>query len=125
MTTRITSPKQLVIIVIAAAIAVFYFMVDPATCTWIPKCAFHEITGYDCPGCGSQRMLHALLHGDFLSAWNANAFILCATPLLLLMLWSAAFRTRAPRLYAFLNSPLMIVAITVALLLWTLFRNML
>ena len=125
MTMRSLSPRIIAVPVILAAIAAVYFFVDPESSRWIPKCVFHEITGYDCPGCGSQRMFHALLHGDFSAAWRANAFIICAAPLLILMLCSAALRTRHPRLYAWLNSPLMIAAITFSLLLWTILRNIL
>ncbi len=124
MTMRCVSLKHIAMIAVLTIIVTLYYWVDPASCAWIPKCVFHEITGLDCPGCGSQRMLHALLHGDFAAAWEANAFIICAAPLLALMLWAAAFRTRLPRLYACLNSPLMIVAITLSLTLWSLFRNL-
>lgn len=125
MTMRPLSLKVIAVPVIIVVVAAVYFFVDPSASRWIPKCAFHEITGYDCPGCGSQRMLHALLHGDFAAAWHANAFIICAAPLLILMLCSAALRTRYPRIYAWLNSPLMIAAITLSLLLWTVLRNLL
>ncbi len=125
MTMRSLSLKVIAVPVIIVAVAAVYFFVDPSASRWVPKCAFHEITGYDCPGCGSQRMLHALLHGDFAAAWHANAFIICAAPLLVLMLCSAALRARYPRLYAWLNSPLMIAAITLSLLLWTVLRNLL
>lgn len=49
---------------IVAAGAALYFIFDPAVTRWAPKCMFRVLTGYDCPGCGSQRALHALLHAD-------------------------------------------------------------
>lgn len=110
---------------VLAVVAVVYFMVDPSESVWIPKCAFHSITGYDCPGCGSQRMLHALLHGDFAAAWRANAFILCAAPVLALMAFSAGTRRRFPGLYRRLNSLPVIITVTVALVAWTVLRNVL
>lgn len=109
---------------IAIAVAALYFIFNPATSQWAPKCAFHAITGYDCPGCGSQRMLHALLHGDIAGAWRANAFMLCSTPVLGLMLWAASSRRRFPRLYAALNSPAAILTATAALVAWTVARNL-
>lgn len=108
----------------ALACAALYFFIDPLSSKWIPKCVFHSITGWDCPGCGSQRMLHALLHGDFKGAWDANAFILIASPLLALMVFSASFRTRLPRLYRIVNSVPVIVAAGVAIIVWTLARNL-
>lgn len=49
---------------------------DPSEYTWMPKCIFKLITGYDCPGCGSSRALHALIHGNFLQALHFNYFLI-------------------------------------------------
>lgn len=40
---------------------------------------FKLLTGYDCPGCGSQRALHALLHGD-INAFAYNPLFIIAIP---------------------------------------------
>src|SRR5690606_2629375 len=45
------------------AVVGFYGLVDPATGI-LPSCPFYTLTHWYCPGCGSQRALHALLHGD-------------------------------------------------------------
>lgn len=108
---------------VAVALVAMYFIFDPSVSGWMPKCVFHSLTGYDCPGCGAQRMLHALLHGDFASAWKANAFLLCAFPLLALLAFSACFRTRFPRLYRIVNSVPVIIVTGVAMVVWTLYRN--
>jgi Protein of unknown function (DUF2752) len=62
------------------AIAVLY-RVDPTTSDWLPKCPLHRLTGWHCPGCGSTRAAHALLHGDVGSALAYNALLICAAPL--------------------------------------------
>lgn len=110
--------------VAALGVAVLYYIFDPGKSVFAPKCVFHELTGLDCPGCGSQRMLHALLHGDLAGAWEANAFLLCCGPLLVLMAVGAGPRTRLPRLYRVINSLPAIVIMAVALLVWTIGRNM-
>lgn len=107
--------------VIIAALAYYFF--DPADSIYAPKCMFHLVTGWDCPGCGSQRMLHALLNGDFRGAWESNAFLLCALPLLVIMAFAAIFRLRFPKLYAIVNSLPSIIIIALSILLWTLLRN--
>lgn len=38
-----------------------------------PVCLFHKYTGLYCPGCGTTRGLHALLHGRVLTAVRYNA----------------------------------------------------
>lgn len=45
-------------------------------------CTFREATGLECPGCGGQRSLHFLLHGDFIQALRYNAFFVIALPFL-------------------------------------------
>lgn len=104
-------------------IAAFYWLFDPAGTPWMPQCAFRRLTGLLCPGCGSQRMIHALLHGDFAAAWNANPFLLSILPIVLLMAFAAAKRTSLPRLYRTLNSPTAIAIAAAAIILWTLLRN--
>lgn len=51
------------------------FVVDPATTAWFPWCPFHELTGWNCPGCGAARALHALVHLDLRAALRANLFV--------------------------------------------------
>ena len=43
------------------------------------------MTGYKCPGCGSQRAIHAMLHGDALGAIRYNAMLLPAIPVVVLL----------------------------------------
>ena len=42
------------------------------------------LTGYECPGCGSQRAIHALLHGDIIKAWDYNPLLVIAVPYIIL-----------------------------------------
>ena len=100
-----------------------YYIFNPATSQLAPKCMFHSVTGLDCPGCGSQRMLHALMHGDFSAAWHANPFIICAAPVLIVMTGAAARRKRFPGLYARLNSPAAIAVYVALIAGWTVWRN--
>ena len=44
-------------------------------------CAFHQVTGLKCPGCGVTRMCLSLLRGDFAEAFHQNAAIFCLLPL--------------------------------------------
>ncbi|MBS1196831.1 MAG: hypothetical protein H6R18_616 [Proteobacteria bacterium] len=50
---------------------------------FFPPCVFYQLTNLHCPGCGTTRALHALLHFDFARAAHMNAlFILVGLPLL-------------------------------------------
>lgn len=39
-----------------------------------PKCFVLKLTGYPCPSCGGTRGFEAFCAGDFISAYNYNAF---------------------------------------------------
>lgn len=59
---------------------VVYYNIDPAQSAFAPKCAFRLLTGYDCPACGGQRALHALLHGRWRDALLFNPFLILSLP---------------------------------------------
>ncbi|MCM1451463.1 MAG: DUF2752 domain-containing protein [Clostridium sp.] len=65
---------------VAAAVCAVVFFCDPSGARWMPKCAFHAITGLQCPGCGFTRALHALLHGHPLEALRYNYFFVISIP---------------------------------------------
>lgn len=109
--------------VAVAAVCAVYFVVDPAVSRVVPKCLFHELTGWQCPGCGSQRMLHALLHGDIAAAWHHNAVLLLLLPLLAPLLWLELNRTRHPRLYMRVHSVSVALTAVSLLVAWWIFRN--
>lgn len=48
-------------------------------------CTFYKETGWLCPGCGGQRALQALLHGNVLEALQYNGMIIIYFPLLAFM----------------------------------------
>ncbi len=64
-----------------AAIAALDFF-DPATSGLFPPCPLRYLTGWYCPGCGSLRALHQLLHGNFLAAWELNPLAIVLLPFL-------------------------------------------
>lgn len=84
------------ILAVGGAAAAVLFLCDPMRVPIYPQCVFHGVTGLDCPGCGSLRGLHALLHGDLVAALHFNAFLVLSLPLLAgLGLWFAGRKRRA------------------------------
>lgn len=58
----------------ATACALAISAADPQTPGGIiPTCPTAFLFGIDCPGCGSMRMIEALVHGDVLAALRFNA----------------------------------------------------
>lgn len=59
-----------------------------------PPCLFRTLTGLYCPGCGITRMLHALVHGDFVRAFGMNAMVLAMLPALAVIVANEATARR-------------------------------
>jgi hypothetical protein len=73
--------KKIRTLAVAAGVLVIYGIFVSATGIAIP-CVFHRITGLQCPGCGSTRMLSAMLRLDIKGAYAANPFLLVTSPFL-------------------------------------------
>lgn len=78
----ITGRGRIAATLVAGMVGWLYFRFDPAQYPF-PKCPFIAITGYQCPGCGSQRALHLLLHGQVDDALQANPLFVLALPYVL------------------------------------------
>ena len=78
--------KIIAVIVVAMLLLAFYSLVDPMSLHWMPQCPFKALTGWQCPGCGNQRLVHTLLQGKIVEAISYNYFMLFAAPYLLLFL---------------------------------------
>ena len=107
----------------AGILLFLYRTVDPSEAVWMPKCLFHTLTGLECPGCGSQRAIHALLNGDIAAAWGFNPLVLLFIPILLPMALSAPLKRRCPRFYGIMNSPFMILLCGAVIVAWFIIRN--
>jgi hypothetical protein len=64
--------------------------VDPAASRVYPTCALREITGLQCPGCGSLRAGHAWLHGRIGEAMRQNPLTALGAALVILVAWNEA-----------------------------------
>ena len=110
--------------VLAAVVGVVvYSAYDPSTSQLFPKCIFKSLTGYDCPGCGSQRAIQSLLHGDIAAAFGYNAMLVCSIPYLILLIYAELFRKKVPRLHSALTSVTAVLIILALVILWWVGRN--
>lgn len=122
-----TKPILRATVLAAAAVALIacYLAVTEAVGAR-PRCLVKGLTGWDCPGCGSQRALEALLRGDLWGAVSCNYLL----PLLLAYLlvpalhWIAPESQRIKRLYDRATSPPALMAIVAITLAWMLIRNL-
>ena len=118
--SRINRGAAAAIAVAVVALCVYYYNVDPAAGGTAPRCLLRSLTGYDCPGCGTQRALHALLHGHVATAWHHNAALFFAVPL------AAAYAAEdylPAGVARVLRAPAFILAIAAAIVAWWVLRN--
>jgi hypothetical protein len=69
-------------LVFIAVAAVLLRVFDPATSGVFPPCPLRYVTGWYCPGCGSLRAIHQLLHGNLRAAWAMNPLTVVLLPFL-------------------------------------------
>jgi len=71
-------------LIIAGAAYLFFF--EPGKSGFFPGCPFRFLTGFTCPGCGTTRALHQILHGHIYTAFTLNPLLLLSLPFLLIAL---------------------------------------
>ncbi len=64
------------------ALLLLYYVFNPELDSFFPECLFHTLFALDCPGCGSQRAINSLSHGDFLKAADYNIMLVMSIPFL-------------------------------------------
>jgi len=122
------SLRKYVITVTLVAISgsLLYFFFDPALSDFFPKCIFHSLTGFDCPGCGSQRAIHALLHGEVIKAADMNLLVVLFLPLLFYSAVITVGNLFFHRGWSqpIFNSPFFVKSVLVVVLSFWLLRNL-
>lgn len=94
---------------------------------FMPRCLFKWATGWDCPGCGSQRAFEALLSGRLGEAFTANLLLVPALLYLAFLLACYIFSDvpRMQRLHRAVTSAAALGAIAVITVGWMIARNLL
>ena len=104
--------------------SVYLYAFEPGKTGFFPPCLFRALTGLTCPGCGSTRAMHQILHGHFAAAFMLNPLFLLAIPFLLyaLIRYSASvMRGEIPRPNSL--PPSYIYALFVIVVSFWVFRN--
>ncbi len=106
-----------------AAVVVLYVMFFTATDIGIP-CAFHEITGMQCPGCGMTHALSSIIQGDFTEAFRYNALSLTICPMIVIYLLARALKyiKTGQEEFSFMEILFLIICLVICVL-YFLFRN--
>jgi len=109
---------------VCTASAIPLYFLDPSTSGLFPSCPFRALTGMYCPGCGTLRALHGLLHGNIAGAFMLNPLTVLILPLVIyafVSLVAEVLRGRPlPRL---LDSPRYIWALFAVVMAFWVLRN--
>ena len=114
------------VIAVFILLIVIYGKLNPENSQLFPKCPFRMLTGYKCPGCGSQRAIHFLLNLEIGSAVRANALLVFSIPYVILLIMAEFFREKNEffrRLYHALFSPKAIWTVFAVVVVWWIARN--
>jgi len=102
-----------------------YSYYNPSQHSFFVPCPFNYVTGYHCPGCGSQRAIHQLLHFNILGALRMNPLLVLSLPILFVgvgvQVWNYIFETQH-RIKLFYNNNFIYGYFIVVILYWVL-RN--
>lgn len=111
---------------VLVATAFFFYTFDPEKVVLFPKCPFLLTTGYECPGCGSQRALHSILHLNFKSAFSHNALILFLIPYILFGAYLEFFngKNRFPKLEKFFFGKWAAIIVVSVIIVYWVVRNL-
>lgn len=106
---------------------VIYTFFDPAQYVWMPKCPFHLLTGWNCPSCGMQRAIHALLHGHFIQAVSYNYFLVACVPYVVALLMAEVLKwlQRGNEFIRAVQHPVIARVYIIMFFLWWIIRNLL
>lgn len=114
-----------ILLLVILVVAVIFYVLDPTKHSIFPNCMFHSLTGAYCPGCGSQRALHSLLHFDLAGVVSYNFLFL---PAALFVLYhythpvlNRFFGWKLPNLFYMKKTPWIVLVIVI--LFWVM-RNL-
>ena len=108
---------------ILGGLAVIYRFA-PTEYSFYPRCPIYLTTHWLCPGCGSTRALHSLLHLDIQSALHYNALFTLLFPVACLWLGFVCHRILRYDRFPDLVFPRSVaVCLTVTVVLFTVARN--
>ena len=85
----------IILLVVGVGLGLLYAF-NPTEAKFFPPCPLNKLTGLHCPGCGTTRALHHLLHGRVGRAFDYNPLLVASMPWILYALGRGAFRFVLP-----------------------------
>ena len=112
-------------LLIFMGVLVYYFLLNPAeNQQYFLKCPFYQISGYQCPGCGSQRAFHELLHLQIGEEIKQNALFVVSIPYFLLIFLTSFNKEKYQKLRQVLIGNKTLLLLLIVAILFGVFRNL-
>ena len=110
---------------LSGSAAAYLYWFEPGRTGFFPVCPFRAFTGFNCPGCGTTRALHQLLHGNVFAAFKLNPLLFLLLPLLafVLILYTRSAITGSPMPQIVVSDKYIWVFSALILAFWV-FRNL-
>lgn len=105
------------------ALIIVFYSYNPCDNILFPKCPFLFLTGLQCPGCGSQRAIHSLLHLDIIEAFHYNALLVFTLPIIVILSFAEYYRCNKPNFYIKIHNKMYIWWYLGFVILWWIIRN--
>lgn len=115
--------KKVLLGSIALLLILIYYNFNPSNIAIFPKCPFLLLTGFKCPGCGSQRAIHCLLHFDIIRAIKYNFLLVAFLPVIVVLIYAEVMKKKKPALYVKLHKAKYIWIIFGVVIGWWIIRN--
>lgn len=121
------SLKYGLILSLLLILVLLYRYYNPINYTLFPDCIFKRLTGYECPGCGSQRALHSLLNFDFYGALRHNFLVVTALPYIAVGILFDFIKnpsTKTLKIKRYLYGKIAVVIVFIAVITFWIVRNL-
>ena len=116
--------KNWIFVVIILVVVGYYFLLNPYEQDYFfISCPFYQISGYQCPGCGSQRAFHELLHLRIFEAIKQNVLFVLAIPYVLVIFYTSFHQEKYRKLRQMLMGNKTLLILLVVAILFGIFRN--
>ncbi|MDH6308175.1 hypothetical protein M2451_001200 [Dysgonomonas sp. PFB1-18] len=118
--------RLFVILIVLFVGGLVYYLFSPEESGFFPRCPFHTLTGFECPGCGSQRAIHHLVHFDLHKAFTSNPLLIISIPYILVCLWLEYFggKQKYPKIRKALYGKSAIYAVLIIIIAFWIGRNL-
>ncbi len=104
-----------------------YAHFDPSGYAFFPKCPVYTITGYQCPGCGSQRAFYNLFQGNYMTAFRYNPLMFILIPYIIFGIYVEYIANlsskRILRLRSIFYGKWAVLILAVVIIAYTMIRN--